>query len=183
MRFRNRIASTSGSPPRREAAVPRRAETPEQARYRSARELAQKIPVPRTTRALCLPSVRGVDWPPKPGDFLPRAGEPVGVRDKLLLYALKEQHEVGGPKATGFAVILGITAESVDHLEAEICIAILNAPVASVRDNPPYGTNCVVEIAVRGVGHLSERVVNVRTVWEHDEPGSRPRLVSVFPKN
>lgn len=102
------------------------------------------------------------------------------MRRKLLRYSLDQGHEEGWSKARGFAVILGITIENVDYLETEIRTEILNTPVASVRDNSPYGVNCVVEFPVRGVGGYERRVARLRTVWELADAGSRPRLVSAI---
>jgi hypothetical protein len=121
-------------------------------------------------------------WPPKPGDLLPRADEAVGVQRKLEEYSLVEGHGVGGPKATGFRRILGITIDHAEDLAAEIHSQILKTPVASVRDNTFRGMNCVVEFNLRGVGPYSARSVRLRTVWEVAEEGSAPRLVSVYLK-
>jgi hypothetical protein len=119
-------------------------------------------------------------WPPKVGELLPRADEAVGVRERLVTYSLDSDHADGSPKARGFALILGISLDSIDYLEAEIHAGILQAPVKSIRSNPPYGTNCVVEFPLRGVGRYSERVVPIRTIWEIAAAGSPPRLVSAF---
>lgn len=104
--------------------------------------------------------------------MLPRAGEAFGMREKLAGYSLDESHEEGGPKARGFRRVLGITLADLDHLEAEIAAGIARTPIASVRDNAPYGVNCVVD----------GRHAPVRTVWELRGPGDRPRLVSAYLK-
>jgi hypothetical protein len=104
------------------------------------------------------------------------------VREKLASYVLDTEHEVAGPKARGFALILGITLRDLGHLEAEIRAGILNRSISSVRDNPPHGTNCVVEVPVHGVRDKRERIVNVRTVWELTGRETPPRLVSAYPR-
>jgi hypothetical protein len=121
-----------------------------------------------------------VAWPPKPGDLLPRAGEPLGVRRKLVDYSLDPGHGHGWSKANGFSLILGITIENVDYLEAAICTGILNNVISGVRDNLPYGVNCVVEFPLRGVGGYRARVVDLRTVWLLADAVSRPRLLSAI---
>lgn len=90
------------------------------------------------------------------------------MREKLLNYSLQMEHEVGGPKANGFTRILGITSESIDHLEAEVREGIRCNRITAVVDNQPYGWKCVVEIPIRRVGRYSERRVNLRTVgsWQ-----------------
>jgi hypothetical protein len=124
------------------------------------------------------------DTPPTPavGELLPRATEAFGVRSKLETYSLDVTNEVGAPKARGFELILGITIDAIDYLEAQILARILDTPISEIRDNPPHGVNCVVDIQVRGIGAKADRVAPVRTVWIISTPGDPPRLVSAFPK-
>lgn len=119
---------------------------------------------------------------PAVGELLPRAAEASGVRYKLETYSLDVTHKDGGPKARGFLMILGITLRDIDYLEAEITAGILRTPVASIREKPPYGTHCVVELLIRGIGAHSQRVVNVRTVWQLVDDETPPRLVNAYPK-
>jgi hypothetical protein len=119
---------------------------------------------------------------PAAGKLLPRAAEAFGVRYKLATYSLDITHEVGGPKARGFEKILGITIDAIDYLEAQILIRVLETPINEVRDNPPYGTKCTVDMQIPGIGAKAERAVTVRTVWAYDQPGAPPRLVTAIPK-
>jgi len=121
-----------------------------------------------------------MSWPPRVGDPLPRAREAIGVRQKLLDYSLEVRHETGGPKALGFARILGITRGHVDYVEQSIRIGILRAPVYSIRQNPPFGINCVVEFPIQGVGDKRMRTVNLRTTWIFVEATSCPRMLTAF---
>jgi hypothetical protein len=59
---------------------------------------------------------------------------------------------VGGPKARGFALILGITTAEIDHLAAQIELGIQPHPVKATVDNEPYGWKCVVEFSIQGAG-------------------------------
>ncbi len=113
---------------------------------------------------------------------MPRADEAFGVLEKLEGYSLDMSHPHGGSKAHGFALILGVTIDSISVVEAAIRSSILYTPIASTRPNPPYGTNCVIEFPLRGIGRYSERIVLLRTIWEFAFPGSPPRLVSAFLK-
>src|SRR5680860_425924 len=61
-----------------------------------------------------------VPWPPLTGAPLPSAHLAYGVREKLATYAFAIEHPDGGPKARGFAVILGITAAHLDHLAEQL---------------------------------------------------------------
>ena len=123
-----------------------------------------------------------VTWPPRIGDPLPRASEALGIRHKLTTYCLNAANEFGAAKARGFALILEITIDDVDYLEAAILNAIPTAPVAAVRDCAPHGVNCVVEVPIRGRRKKSARTINVRTVWRIAAPGDRPRLTTAFPR-
>jgi hypothetical protein len=117
---------------------------------------------------------------PAVGGVLPRAAEAYGVRVKLATYSLDRTNEVAASKVLGFKQILGITLKDIDYLEGAILTGILLVPVSSVRDNPPWGPKCVVDLPVRGRGEKSGRVANVRTVWEI--AGEPPRLVNAYCK-
>jgi hypothetical protein len=121
-------------------------------------------------------------WPPQVGELLPRGEQAFGVREKLASYSLNLDHHAGGPKARGFAVILGITLETIDYLEVEIRLAVLRRPIAAVVDNGPYGWKCVIDFPLEGIGSYSGRVAKVRTVWELTSPDHPPRLVNAFLK-
>ena len=121
-------------------------------------------------------------WPPKVGEVLPRAAEAFGIEKKLIGYSLDIAHEKGGPKARGFERILGITRGDVGHLEEAILAGIETVSIDAVRDNAPYGVNCVVDVPVRGLGDKEDRLVNVRTVWELTSREAAPRLVSAYVK-
>jgi hypothetical protein len=123
-----------------------------------------------------------VHWPPKVGDLLPRAAEAVAIREKLIGYSLNAAHRKGGAKARGFERVLGITVEDAGYLEVAIRAGILVTPIDSVRHNPPYGINCMIEFPLRGRGRKSDRVVNLRTVWRVAGAGARPRLNTAFLK-
>jgi hypothetical protein len=104
------------------------------------------------------------------------------VREKLASYSLRLDHQVGGPKARGFAMILGITLETIDYLDSEIRLAAQRRPVQVVVDNEPYGWKCVIDFPLKGIGSYSGRVAKVRTVWELTSPFLPPRLVNAFLK-
>jgi hypothetical protein len=121
-----------------------------------------------------------IAWPPNVGELLPRAREATGVRYKLETYSLATTHDVGGSKARGFELILGITIEAIDYLEAQIMAGILRAPISAIRDNAPYGINCVVDLPVRGIGVKANRLIEVRTAWELIKADVSPRLISAY---
>jgi hypothetical protein len=106
----------------------------------------------------------------------------MGVREKLIGYSLNSLHREGGPKARGFERVLGITIEDLGYLEAAVQAGILSVPIASVRYNPPYGFNCVVDLPLSGIGAKSSRSASLRTVWRLSGPGAPPRLSTAFLK-
>jgi hypothetical protein len=124
------------------------------------------------------------DVPPSPtiDELLPRAAQAFGVRVKLETYSLDLTHDDGGPKARGFELILGITIDAIDSLEAQIMARVLDTPICEIRENPPYGVNCVVDMPISGIGTKADRIANVRTVWVFDDPGAPPRLVTAIPR-
>ena len=117
------------------------------------------------------------------GDLLPLRAEAFGVRHKLETYSLDPAHEDGGPKALGFKLILGITIEAIDYLEAQIMAGLLRTSIVEIRDNAPYGVNCVVDIPVPGIGANADRLIKVRTVWEIKDATTPPRLVTAYPRS
>ena len=102
------------------------------------------------------------------------------MANKLATYSLDLNHKDGGPKARGFARILGITTDAIDYLEGTIHTGILLIPVTEVRENEPWGIKCAVIVPVRGLHKKSVRVVDVTTVWQFDEPHVPPRLVTAY---
>lgn len=114
--------------------------------------------------------------------MLPHADEVIGVRYKLSSYSLDPGHRFGGPKAKGFALILGITIDAVDYLEEQILLGVLQHPIKSVVSNRPYGLNCIVEFPIQGIGRYSDREANLRTIWELTDRLLPPRMISAFLK-
>jgi hypothetical protein len=124
-----------------------------------------------------------MDWPPKIGDLLPRAEEAIGVRPKLAAYSLDPDRPAGSNKARGFELILGITLDSIDHLESAIHTGILTARIVTVRERPPYGLACAVDFPLRGVGRKRNRTATVRTSWILIGTQAPPRLTSAYIKS
>lgn len=121
-------------------------------------------------------------WPPQLNAPLPRAHLAFGVRHKLTTYALATKHPAGGPKARGFAAILSITIDDVDHLASEIAAGLLTCGVSGIRPNPPYGYLCAVRMPVRGLRRHRKRQVVVVTSWELPAEEAAPRLVTAYIK-
>jgi hypothetical protein len=78
--------------------------------------------------------------------------------------------------------ILGIALDDIDYLDVCIRDGILRTEIGAIRDSPPYGINCVLDLSVRGLGAKSERAATVRTVWMVTDADAQPRLITAFIK-
>ncbi len=76
--------------------------------------------------------------------------------------------------------MLGITIDDIGYLADAIETGVLETVVSEVRDNAPYGFNCVVDLPIRGLRTKSDRIVEVRTVWQILDPEASPRLVTAY---
>jgi len=93
---------------------------------------------------------------------------------------LVAHHGAGEPKARRFEQLLGITNEAAGYLEGQIKARLLDTPAIAVRENPPHGVNCAVDVPVRGIGAKADRVITVRTIWIYKTPDAPPQLVSAY---
>lgn len=121
-----------------------------------------------------------MSWPPTIGERLPRAHAAFGIRDKLSAYCLNLDHEIGGPKAQGFRITLGIELADIEYLVEALGAGVLTEPITYVRDNPPFGVLCEVRIPVVGLREQRDRMVAVTTSWELRRGGDAPRLVTAY---
>lgn len=119
-------------------------------------------------------------WPPEVGELLQHRTEPLGIEYKLRTYSLVHAHEVGGPKANGFLVMLGINLESIDYLVAEIQAGITHTPISKVELKRTGGYGCTVKFRIAGVGRYSHRWAWLTTGWRLDGPGARPHLATAY---
>ena len=117
---------------------------------------------------------------PRVGALLPRAVDSFGIDEKLRGYVLRPDHERGATKASGFADVLALTIDDANYLARCIKREVLHQPIVLIRDNAPYGVNCVVDVQINGLRRMKGRSACVRTVWEISKPGMSPRLVSAY---
>jgi filamentous hemagglutinin len=111
---------------------------------------------------------------------MPRASEAFGVREKLTSYCLNWDHPIGGPKATSFLKILGISLDDAEYLAGALQVGVRETAVTAVRDNAPFGVLCEVRLPVRGLRERHDRVAAVTTSWELRGEGNPPRLVTAY---
>jgi hypothetical protein len=114
------------------------------------------------------------------GERLPSADKAFGIVEKLTAYCLNPDHEIGGHKARRFQLLLGIGAADVAYLTEVLQGGVLNAPIADVRDNAPFGLLCEVRISVSGLRDRRNRVFDVVTSWELRHATDAPRLVTAY---
>jgi hypothetical protein len=91
-------------------------------------------------------------------ELLPRAEEAVGVWEKLERYSLDISHSAGRAKAMGFASILGITAEEIDYLAAEIHAGITERQSTTCATTPLLESR--VSLSFRFVGSQSVAIAS-----------------------
>lgn len=125
-------------------------------------------------------NIPDTNWPPAVGQALPRAEAAYGIEEKLRGHSLNDEHPVGMHKARVFRSALGITLEDVDHLIAELLVGVLQATIATVRDNAPHGLLCEVPVPVQGVKQAGLAIAITTTVWEYRSQECAPRLVSAY---
>jgi hypothetical protein len=121
-----------------------------------------------------------VSWPLEIGALLPRAEDAYNVHEKLAEYSLKLEHSRGGPKAEGFAAVLGITAEDLNYLADALLEGARSIPNSDIRKRGDHGIHCQVIVPVRGLGYRADRVANVLTAWELRWDGDAPRLITAY---
>jgi len=127
-----------------------------------------------------LGTIDSVPWPPQIGEPLPRAEDAYNVHEKLADYSLDLEHSRGGPKAKGFAAILGITVADLNYLADVLLSGARSGRITEVRDRGEHGMHCEVIVPVRGLGGRADRVANVRTAWEVRWDGDAPRLITAY---
>ena len=109
-------------------------------------------------------------------DVLPGADRVVVPREKLEGYLLNPEHEVGRHKARVFAAALGIGRGDWEYLRDRIKAAIVDAPVASVRETA-WGRLYEAVVPVEGLNGETGRVM---TVWLVESEGEPPRFVTGY---
>ena len=106
---------------------------------------------------------------------LPGAERATIPTDKLVGYALNQDHPVGRHKARVFASALGINTRDWRYLHDQILAALPDAPVRSTRITP-FGVTYEVVVSIDGLNGATLPVV---TAWliTGDAP---PRLVTTW---
>jgi len=116
---------------------------------------------------------------PRIGEPLPRAGEAYIDPEKLVAYALDDQHRAGKHKATVFRQALGIERDDSEYLRDSILAALSERPVTGVRKPDHAGESSTWEVLVpiQGLGNRAKRRLLIITAWQMVD--GRPQLVTV----
>jgi pyrroloquinoline quinone (PQQ) biosynthesis protein C len=113
-----------------------------------------------------------VSWPPKIGDPLPRADRAWFDRIKLEEWVFAEQGH-----GTEWRRVFRVGFEDREQVWKAISMAVLGAPVATVRDRTPFGVVCGVVVDLS----LNRRQASVTLSWHYAYEGAAPRLVTAYP--
>lgn len=112
-----------------------------------------------------------MDWPPVPGDPLPRASLAWFEETKFDWILGEAGH---GPE---WQRVFHIDRWDSTLVWAAISDGVRRTPVNGVRELGEHGVNCEVQLSLA----IGRRRSHVRTIWHYAGPESAPRLVSAFP--
>jgi hypothetical protein len=96
---------------------------------------------------------------------------------KILDYLLSTDHPIGADKAAFFTSI-GYSREDWTRLRDDLMLMCEQGEVVA-EEQTPFGIKYVVDGLVQAP---AGRNIELRTVWISEEPGDRPRLVTVYPR-
>jgi hypothetical protein len=111
-------------------------------------------------------------WPPAVGEVLPRAAEAYTAPEKWDQWILAERGH-----GWEWAKVFRVGATDAERIWSAIAEAVLDAPIASVRDGSPHGLNCQVRVMLT----LDDRTAHVMTIWHYASKSHAPRLVTAYP--
>jgi hypothetical protein len=109
--------------------------------------------------------------------FLPNVTDAHVPEEKLREYLLNENHPVGAAKAQ-FLRRFGYDQAHAEDL-TEAILALVRSNHITTLTNTPYGTNYRVD---GSLANPKGRHVEVTTIWHLERNGTRPRLITLYPK-
>ncbi len=105
------------------------------------------------------------------GQPLPRASEAYVKPEKWDGWTLARRGH-----GREWAYVFQVGAADADLVWRALAEAVLDAPIASVRE-VGEGLGCQVDVVIT----IKARTSSVRSVWHYDTTSDRPRLVTAFP--
>jgi hypothetical protein len=107
---------------------------------------------------------------------LPNATKAVVERDKILVYLLNPEHQIGASKAQ-FFTRFGFSAGKWEQLAEALLVHGQTHEVKRVRETN-FGPRYEVEGALKTPGG---REPFIRSVWQMDKGTVAPRLITAYP--
>ncbi|HEY1357798.1 MAG TPA: hypothetical protein VGF21_05790 [Thermoleophilaceae bacterium] len=109
---------------------------------------------------------------PKIAQPLPRAGDAHASGEKWDGWILAARGH--GPE---WARVFRAGLDDRERIWSAIAAAIIDAPVTAIRDRPPHGVVCGVEVTVT----INDRTAPIATSWHYPDEQAAPRLVTAYP--
>lgn len=109
---------------------------------------------------------------PEIGQPLPRAADACATAAKWRGWILAPHGH--GPQWTR---VFNVGPGDSEPIWSAIAVAVLAAPVTTLRDRGQHGVVCGVEVKVM----INDRTATVATAWHYADDHAAPRLVTAYP--
>lgn len=109
--------------------------------------------------------------------FLPSVEDAYIPEAKLRDYLLNENHPIGAAKAQ-FLGRLGYDHTNTAVLQDALLDLVRSSHIVTLT-NTPFGTNYRVDGLL---ANPKDRTIEVTTIWHLERDGTRPRLLTLYPK-
>jgi hypothetical protein len=113
-----------------------------------------------------------MNWPPEPGELLPRANvcwyEPIKFEEWIL-----------SPRGHGreWQQVFGVGPGDRERVWQALASAARTAAIVEVRDRGTFGVVCGIREQIT----LGQRRAPVKVSWHYADPTASPRLATAFP--
>jgi hypothetical protein len=113
-----------------------------------------------------------MNWPPQPGDQLPRA-------DACWYEPIKFEGWILAPRGHGreWQQVFGVGLEDRERVWRALTSAADSAVIVEVRDRGSDGLVCGIRERVT----VGTRSANVTMSWHYEDSGAAPRLATAYP--
>jgi hypothetical protein len=111
-------------------------------------------------------------WPPQIGEALPRAAEAWCTEEKWGGWILAKAGH-----GSEWNLVFHVDASEWELVWEAIAVAVIEAPIRTVRDLGTEGVSCGVPLTLK----LGERTAAVTSAWHYAGEGAAPRLVTAYP--
>jgi hypothetical protein len=113
-----------------------------------------------------------MNWPPEPGEQLPRA-------DACWYELIKFEEWILAPRGHGreWQQVFGVRLEDRERVWRALTSAADSAVIVEVRDRGSNGLVCGIRERVT----VGTRSANVTMSWHYEDSGAAPRLATAYP--